>query len=53
MLGTLLGLEADAQAGEVRVSPLTASGTIDARGLRFAGRTFAVAVDADGRVTRS
>ncbi len=53
VLGTLLGLEADAQAGEVRVSPLTASGTIDARGLRFAGRAFAVAVDADGRVTRS
>lgn len=53
VLGTLLGLEADAQAGEVRVSPLTASGTIEASGLRFAGRTFAVAVDADGRVTRS
>ncbi len=53
VLGTLLGLEADAQAGEVRVSPLEASGTIDARGLRFGGRAFAVTVDADGRVTRS
>ncbi|WP_345762257.1 amylo-alpha-1,6-glucosidase [Diaminobutyricibacter sp. McL0608] len=53
VLGTLLGLEADAQGGELRVSPLTASGTIDARGLRFAGEPFSVAVDAEGRVRRS
>jgi glycogen debranching enzyme len=53
VLGTLLGLEADAQAGELRVSPLAASGVILARGLRFAGEPVAVAVDAEGRVTRS
>ncbi len=53
VLGTLLGLEADAQAGELRVSPLTSSGTIDARGLRFGGASIAVSVDADGNVTRS
>ncbi len=53
VLGTLLGLEADAQAGELRVSPLAASGTIDAQGLRFAGEPFSVSVDAEGRVTRS
>ncbi|NEN04860.1 amylo-alpha-1,6-glucosidase [Diaminobutyricibacter tongyongensis] len=53
VLGTLLGLEADAQAGELRVSPLAASGAIDARGLRFAGQAFSVKVDGEGRVTRS
>ena len=53
VLGTLLGLEADAQAGELRVSPLPASGTIEAHGLRFAGQSIAVAVDGEGRITRS
>ncbi|HEV7185542.1 MAG TPA: glycogen debranching N-terminal domain-containing protein [Leifsonia sp.] len=53
VLGTLLGLEADAQAGELRVSPLPSSTTIDVRGLRFGGKSTAVAVDAGGRVTRS
>ncbi len=53
VLGTVLGLEADAQAGELRVEPLAASGTVDARGLHFAGRLFSVAVDAEGRVARS
>lgn len=53
VLGTLLGLDADAQAGELHVSPLSASGAIDARGLRFAGRSIAVAVDGEGRVTQS
>ncbi|TFD82574.1 glycogen debranching N-terminal domain-containing protein [Cryobacterium fucosi] len=53
VLGTILGLEPDAQAGELGVSPLPIAGGLDVRGLVFGGRSFELATDASGAVSRN
>jgi glycogen debranching enzyme len=51
VLSTRLGLAVGTEG--VSVAPAPGSGAIEVHGLRFAGRRFAVATDAAGRVTRS
>ena len=53
VLSALLGLRADAQAGNLQVDPLNISARISARGLFFSGQALTVTVAADGSVTRS
>ncbi|MCY7403785.1 MAG: amylo-alpha-1,6-glucosidase [Cryobacterium sp.] len=53
VIGTILGLEPDAQADELRVSPLPIAGALDVRGLVFGGRSFELATDASGAVNRN
>lgn len=52
VLSSLLGLRADAQSGDLDIKPLAISSRVEAKGLRFAGETLSVTVDADGTVTR-
>jgi glycogen debranching enzyme len=53
VLSALLGLDADAQTGMLRVEPAEGVGVVEVDGLRFAGRPVRVSVDAKGAVDRS
>ncbi|MFE4194407.1 glycogen debranching N-terminal domain-containing protein [Paenarthrobacter sp. NPDC056912] len=53
VLSALLGLRADAQAGNLQVEPLNTVAPISVQGLSFAGQPLTVTVAADGSVTRS
>ncbi|WP_051973321.1 glycogen debranching N-terminal domain-containing protein [Cryobacterium sp. MLB-32] len=53
VLGTVLGLEPDARADELRLAPLPVAGALTVRGLVFGGRSFDVATDAAGTVRRN
>jgi glycogen debranching enzyme len=53
VLGTILGLEPDAQNDDLRISPLPIAGALDVRGLVFGGRSFELATDASGAVSRN
>lgn len=50
VLGSVLGLDPDAQAGVLRMSPSGAVGLLTVSGIRFAGSDVAVRVTADGEV---
>ncbi|HEY0261163.1 MAG TPA: glycogen debranching N-terminal domain-containing protein [Lacisediminihabitans sp.] len=51
VLGSLLGLKPDAQAGALGVSPSGLLGSLSVHGLRFAGADVSISVNADGEVT--
>lgn len=52
VLSARLGLRADAQAGELGVSPVPGAGAMEVSGLRFAGEPVSILVDDAGHVTR-
>ncbi len=52
VLASILGLDPDAQADVLRMSPSGAVGNLTVSGIRFADAEVAVRVDADGEVTQ-
>ena len=53
MLASVLGLDPDAQAGVLRMSPSGSVGLLSVSGIRFGGAEVSVRVTADGEVAYS
>jgi hypothetical protein len=51
VLASILGLDPDAQAGVLGMSPANAVGNLAVTGLRFGGASVGASVNADGDIT--